>query len=60
MEALLVEFAHLNFHMFEKLNLEHNQDVKLPYIIKHKQFKIADIYINPNKITDKQKWNKWS
>ena len=60
MEAVLTEVYHFSYHLMEVLNLEYNADVKLPYPIKEKEYKIADVFINPTKITEKHKWVKWS
>lgn len=60
MEGILTEVYHFSYHMMQNLGLQYNEQVKLPYLIKEKQFKIADIFINPNKIVQKSKWTRWS
>ena len=40
--------------------MEYEEDLKLPFLINTSQCKILDLYVNPTRIDEKNKWAQWT
>ena len=62
LDALLVELNELNQHIqeIEKKIEESEEELKLPFPINTKEVKILDMYVNPLRLEEKNKWTQWT